>query len=105
MKDLFTKAESTTTNKTTTANEEPKTDEKANKTDDKEHLMYPDFDLDTEKLCSIVWPALVVIGGVDRGLRIGGQCTHKTFAKKGIILGSLKKGLTTVKVQWEYDGM
>lgn len=61
-------------------------------------------EIDVEKLCSIVWPALVVIGGVDRGLKIGGQCLHKTFSKKGILLGTLKKGLTTVKVQWEQDG-
>lgn len=63
-----------------------------------------DYELDTEKLCSLVWPALAVIGGVDRGLKIGGQCIHKTFSKRGILLGTLKKGYTTVKVQWEHDG-
>lgn len=61
-------------------------------------------ELDTEKLCNIVWPALAVISGVDRGLRIGGQCIHKISGKRGIVLGTLKKGLTTVKVQWESEG-
>lgn len=63
-----------------------------------------DYALDTERLCNLVWPALAVIGGVDRGLKIGGQCIHKTFSKRGVLLGTLKKGLTTVKVQWEHDG-
>lgn len=63
------------------------------------------MEIDTDKLCNTVWPALAVIGGVDRGLRIGGQCRHKVSGKKGIILGTLKRGLTTVKVQWEGEGI
>ncbi|KAJ3666590.1 hypothetical protein Zmor_002027 [Zophobas morio] len=56
------------------------------------------------ELCMRVWPALVIIGGFDRGLKIGGYCTHKGTGRKAIILGILKKGITTVNVQWESDG-
>lgn len=56
------------------------------------------------ELCMHVWPALVVIGGLDRGLRMGGFCKHKTTGKKAIVLGILKKGITTVNVHWEEDG-
>lgn len=35
---------------------------------------------------------------------MGGYCRHRTNGKKGIVLGILKKGITTVKVQWEPDG-
>ncbi|KAF5282986.1 hypothetical protein FQA39_LY04857 [Lamprigera yunnana] len=56
--------------------------------------------VNSEKLCNIVWPALVVIGGVDRGLRMGGFCRHKNTGLKAIILGIIKKGITVVKVQW-----
>lgn len=41
---------------------------------------------------------------MDRGLRIGGLCKHKESGKRGIVLGIMKKGITTVKVQWEPDG-
>lgn len=44
---------------------------------------------------------MAVIGGVDRGLRVGGQCIHKPSGKKAIMLGTLKKGLASVKVQWD----
>uniref|UniRef100_T1JES7 HECT-type E3 ubiquitin transferase n=1 Tax=Strigamia maritima TaxID=126957 RepID=T1JES7_STRMM len=53
-----------------------------------------------DELCKEVWPALVVIGGVDRGLRVGGQCTHKQSGRKATVLGTIKEGHTTVKVQW-----
>ncbi|KAK4883685.1 hypothetical protein RN001_007004 [Aquatica leii] len=56
--------------------------------------------LNSEKLCNVVWPALAVIGGVDRGLRMGGLCRHKNTGQKAVILGILKKGITVVKVQW-----
>ncbi|VEN60081.1 unnamed protein product, partial [Callosobruchus maculatus] len=60
-------------------------------------------DIKIDELCSSVWPAMVVIGGLDRGLRMGGICRHKTNDKKAIVLGILKKGITTVNVQWESD--
>jgi E3 ubiquitin-protein ligase HERC1 len=56
---------------------------------------------DVERLCKEVWPVLAVIGGVDRGLRVGSKCTHKSTGKRAIVLGTLKAGLTSVKVQWE----
>ncbi|XP_069694063.1 probable E3 ubiquitin-protein ligase HERC1 isoform X1 [Periplaneta americana] len=54
-----------------------------------------------EQLCKEVWPALAVIGGVDRGLRVGGQCVHKPSGRKAVVLGTLKQGLASVKVQWD----
>jgi E3 ubiquitin-protein ligase HERC1 len=48
-----------------------------------------------------VWPALAVIGGVDRGLRVGGQCIHKPSGRKAVVLGTLKQGLASVRVQWD----
>ncbi|XP_071450243.1 probable E3 ubiquitin-protein ligase HERC1 [Hetaerina americana] len=57
--------------------------------------------MNMEQLCKEVWPALAVIGGVDRGLRVGGQCVHRPSARKATILGTLKQGLTSVKVQWD----
>ncbi|XP_076258464.1 putative E3 ubiquitin-protein ligase HERC1 isoform X2 [Rhynchophorus ferrugineus] len=62
-----------------------------------------EVEINLEEMCSEVWPALAVIGGVDKGLRMGGYCKHKTTGKKAIILGVLKKGITTVNVQWEHD--
>lgn len=35
---------------------------------------------------------------------MGGICKHKTTGKKAIVLGILKKGITTVNVQWDSDG-
>nr|CAH7744976.1 unnamed protein product [Callosobruchus chinensis] len=60
-------------------------------------------DIKIDELCSSVWPALVVIGGLDRGLRMGGICRHKTNDKKAIVLGILKEGIAMVNVQWESD--
>ncbi|XP_044259648.1 probable E3 ubiquitin-protein ligase HERC1 isoform X3 [Tribolium madens] len=56
------------------------------------------------ELCLSVWPALVTIGGFDRGLKIGGYSKHKGTGRRAIVLGILKKGITTVNVQWESDG-
>ncbi|CAB3370488.1 Hypothetical predicted protein [Cloeon dipterum] len=53
-----------------------------------------------EQLCKEVWPALAVIGGVDSGLRVGGLCVHSPTGRKATILGTLKQGLSTVKLQW-----
>ncbi|CAH1979985.1 unnamed protein product [Acanthoscelides obtectus] len=60
-------------------------------------------DMKIDELCASVWPALVVIGGLDRGLRMGGICRCKSNDQKAIVLGILKKGITTVNVQWESD--
>ncbi len=58
----------------------------------------PDNFEDIDRLCKEVWPVLAVMGGVDRGLRVGAKCVHKPTGKKGVILGALKSGLTSVKV-------
>ncbi|XP_017786874.1 PREDICTED: probable E3 ubiquitin-protein ligase HERC1 isoform X2 [Nicrophorus vespilloides] len=55
-------------------------------------------------LCARVWPSLAVMGGVDRGLRMGGMCRLKSTGKRGIVLGVVKKGAVPIKVQWEPDG-
>uniref|UniRef100_A0A8C4XEH7 SPRY domain-containing protein n=1 Tax=Erpetoichthys calabaricus TaxID=27687 RepID=A0A8C4XEH7_ERPCA len=52
-------------------------------------------------LCCKVWPVLAVIGGVDSGLRAGGQCRHKSSGRTATLLGSLKAGSTCAKLQWE----
>lgn len=62
-------------------------------------------EIKVNELCNTVWPALIVIGGLDRGLRMGALCKHKTTGKEAIVLGILKKGITTVNVQWEHDGV
>ena len=48
-----------------------------------------------------MWPALVVIGGVDRGLRMGGQCVQKTTGRKATLLGVIREGATSAKVLWD----
>ncbi|CAH0559022.1 unnamed protein product [Brassicogethes aeneus] len=64
-----------------------------------------DQSINSKELCFDVWPALVVIGGLDRGLRVGGYCRHKNTGKKAIVLGVLKRGITSgITVQWESDG-
>lgn len=35
---------------------------------------------------------------------MGGLCKHKETGKKGVVLGILKKGITTARVQWENSG-
>lgn len=52
-------------------------------------------------LCTEVWPVLALIGGVDNGLRAGGLCLHKPSARRAILLGVLKEGSSTAKLQWE----
>ncbi|KAK5649906.1 hypothetical protein RI129_000935 [Pyrocoelia pectoralis] len=54
----------------------------------------------SKNLCNVVWPALAVIGGIDRGLRMGGLCQHKNTGRKGVVLGIVNRGVTAVKVQW-----
>lgn len=57
-------------------------------------------DIDFDQLCKEVWPALVIIGGLDHGLRVGGICLHKQSGRKATILGTLKQGMSNVKVMW-----
>ncbi|KAM9317693.1 putative E3 ubiquitin-protein ligase HERC1 [Pholidichthys leucotaenia] len=52
-------------------------------------------------LCMDVWPVLAVIGGVDAGLRVGGRCVHKQTGRNATLLGVVKEGSTSAKVQWD----
>ncbi|XP_078055944.1 putative E3 ubiquitin-protein ligase HERC1 [Mustelus asterias] len=52
-------------------------------------------------LCTEVWPVLAVIGGVDTGLRVGGRCIHKQTGRHATLLGVVKEGSTSAKVQWD----
>ncbi|ELW71312.1 putative E3 ubiquitin-protein ligase HERC1 [Tupaia chinensis] len=52
-------------------------------------------------LCMEVWPVLAVIGGVDAGLRVGGRCVHKQTGRHATLLGVVKEGSTSAKVQWD----
>ncbi|EPY81720.1 guanine nucleotide exchange factor p532 isoform 1-like protein [Camelus ferus] len=42
-----------------------------------------------------------VIGGVDAGLRVGGRCVHKQTGRHATLLGVVKEGSTSAKVQWD----
>ncbi|XP_043933675.1 probable E3 ubiquitin-protein ligase HERC1 isoform X2 [Protopterus annectens] len=59
----------------------------------------PDVHLKT--LCVDVWPVLAVIGGVDMGLRVGGRCVHKQTGRHATLLGVVKEGSSSAKVQWD----
>ncbi|XP_053573266.1 probable E3 ubiquitin-protein ligase HERC1 isoform X7 [Bombina bombina] len=52
-------------------------------------------------LCVEVWPVLAVIGGVDTGLRVGGRCVHRQTGRHATLLGVVKEGSTSAKVQWD----
>lgn len=52
-------------------------------------------------LCNLIWPVLAVIGGVDGGLRVGGRCVHKQSGRHATLLGVVKEGSTSAKVQWD----
>ncbi|XP_033842077.1 probable E3 ubiquitin-protein ligase HERC1 isoform X2 [Periophthalmus magnuspinnatus] len=52
-------------------------------------------------LCIEVWPVLAVIGGADAGLRVGGRCVHKQTGRHATLLGVVKEGSTSAKVQWD----
>ena len=52
-------------------------------------------------LCTEVWPVLAVIGGTDGGLRVGGRCVHKQTGRHATLLGVVKEGSTSAKVQWD----
>ena len=81
----------------------PHSMEEVKESDEGTRKIVPNSYEDIDRLCKEVWPVLAVIGGVDRGLRVGAKCLHKPTGKKAIILGALRVGLTSVKVQWE-DG-
>ena len=53
-------------------------------------------------LCQVL-PALAVVAGVDRGLRVGGACVHRPSSRRAVVLGMLKQGLSSVRLQWD-DG-
>lgn len=48
-----------------------------------------------------MWPALVVLGGLDHGLCVGGRCIQQSTSRKGTVLGVAKQGATTIRVQWD----
>ncbi|KAL1007751.1 hypothetical protein UPYG_G00091160 [Umbra pygmaea] len=48
-----------------------------------------------------VWPVLAVMGGADAGLRVGGRCVHKQTGRHATLLGVVKEGSTSAKVQWD----
>ncbi|XP_076465936.1 putative E3 ubiquitin-protein ligase HERC1 isoform X3 [Babylonia areolata] len=58
---------------------------------------------DLDWLCTMVWPCLAVLGGLDRGLRVGGRCVHRNSGRTGIILGLVRPSAALAKVQWD-DG-
>ncbi|XP_042200055.1 probable E3 ubiquitin-protein ligase HERC1 [Callorhinchus milii] len=58
-------------------------------------------EIQLKTLCTEVWPVLAVIGGVDTGLRVGGRCVHKQTGRYATLLGVVKEGSTSAKVQWD----
>ncbi|CAG5849679.1 unnamed protein product [Menidia menidia] len=58
-------------------------------------------ELSLRTLCSEVWPVLAVMGGADAGLRVGGRCVHKQTGRHATLLGVVKEGSTSAKVQWD----
>lgn len=58
-------------------------------------------ELQLKTLCVEVWPVLAVIGGVDAGLRVGGRCVHKQTGRHATLLGVVKEGSASAKVQWD----
>ncbi|XP_025019967.1 probable E3 ubiquitin-protein ligase HERC1 isoform X1 [Python bivittatus] len=58
-------------------------------------------ELQLKMLCVEVWPVLAVIGGVDAGLRVGGRCVHKQTGRHATLLGVVKEGSASAKVQWD----
>uniref|UniRef100_H3AIW9 B30.2/SPRY domain-containing protein n=1 Tax=Latimeria chalumnae TaxID=7897 RepID=H3AIW9_LATCH len=81
------------------------TEEKTSRDKEKLQSMSELTDSQLRALCSNVWPVLAVIGGVDSGLRMGGQCKHKPTGRKATLLGVQKQGSKSVKVQWEEADM
>ncbi|RMB94614.1 hypothetical protein DUI87_29429 [Hirundo rustica rustica] len=80
-------------------------EEKENKEEEKSkhsrHGLAELSELQLKMLCVEVWPVLAVIGGVDAGLRVGGRCVHKQTGRHATLLGVVKEGSTSAKVQWD----
>ncbi|XP_036123353.1 probable E3 ubiquitin-protein ligase HERC1 isoform X14 [Molossus molossus] len=80
-------------------------EEKENKEEEKgkhnRHGLTDLSELQLRTLCIEVWPVLAVIGGVDAGLRVGGRCVHKQTGRHATLLGVVKEGSTSAKVQWD----
>ncbi|XP_072108525.1 probable E3 ubiquitin-protein ligase HERC1 isoform X1 [Mobula birostris] len=58
-------------------------------------------ELQLQMLCREVWPVLAVVGGIDGGLRVGGQCLHRPSGRKATLLGITKAGGAFARLQWE----
>ncbi|XP_055518701.1 probable E3 ubiquitin-protein ligase HERC1 isoform X3 [Leucoraja erinacea] len=78
--------------------EESKEDEKGKHS---KHGLTELTEIQLRTLCTEVWPVLAVIGGVDTGLRVGGRCIHKQTGRHATLLGVVKEGSTSAKVQWD----
>ncbi|XP_069758992.1 probable E3 ubiquitin-protein ligase HERC1 isoform X8 [Narcine bancroftii] len=78
--------------------EESKEDEKGKHS---KHALAELTALQLRTLCTEVWPVLAVIGGVDTGLRVGGRCIHKQTGRHATLLGVVKEGSASAKVQWD----
>ncbi|KAH0619794.1 hypothetical protein JD844_014057 [Phrynosoma platyrhinos] len=81
-------------------------DEKESKEEEKSkhssrHGLAELSELQLKTLCMEVWPVLAVIGGVDAGLRVGGRCVHRQTGRHATLLGVVKEGSTSAKVQWD----
>ena len=66
------------------------------KPSDQQHVIGEDM---VVQLCSNVWPALAVIGGVDEGLRVGARCVLVMEGKTGTVLGTVKGKSGYIHVQ------
>ncbi|XP_048738015.2 probable E3 ubiquitin-protein ligase HERC1 isoform X3 [Ostrea edulis] len=88
--------------KTLGMKDEKKEESQSEERDEDRTVDYTDEET-VKTLCSQVWPSLVLIGGLDPGLRVGGSCKHKTTSKKGTLMGVSREGSATVKVHWD-DG-
>ncbi|XP_078541321.1 putative E3 ubiquitin-protein ligase HERC1 isoform X2 [Lissotriton helveticus] len=80
------------------AREETKEEEKVKHS---RHNLADLSELQLKMLCTDVWPVMAVIGGVDAGLRVGGRCIHKQTGRHATLLGVVKEGSTSAKVQWD----
>ncbi|XP_055489136.1 LOW QUALITY PROTEIN: probable E3 ubiquitin-protein ligase HERC1 [Leucoraja erinacea] len=71
------------------------------KDEDKVQCITELAELQLRMLCREVWPVLAVVGGIDSGLRVGGQCLHKPSGRKATLLGVTKAGGNFARLQWE----
>ncbi|KAL4641964.1 putative E3 ubiquitin-protein ligase HERC1 isoform X1 [Arapaima gigas] len=80
------------------AREEPRDEDRGRYT---KHGLGDLSEVQLRTLCTDVWPVLAVIGGTDAGLRVGGRCIHKQTGRHATLLGVVKEGSTSAKVQWD----